>query len=378
MRGARLAMTVTQRLPASLTPFDIALAALLRGLAPSAVVELPLGEALGCVSAELPPLTAYPPCDVAAADGWAVRALDLVGASSYAPLPLTPARWVEAGDRMPSGCDCVIDADSVEQTSSIIQVLTEAIPGQGVRRGGGDIAEGFLVAPGSVLRPLDLLVARAARLEKLKVRRPRLRIVNVPAANGEVTAARLIRESARAAGAEVILAEAASRDAAAIAAELDVAACDLLVIVGGSGVGRLDATIAALGQRGEVIAHGIALSPGRTSAVGRIGNTPVVAVPGSPDQALAAWLTLALPALDRLSGRQARRTTVLPLARKIASSVGITEIALLGRQDDTWVPMALGDLPYGAIVNADAWLAVPGNSEGFAAGTPVAAYMMRS
>jgi len=257
-------------------------------------------------------------------------------------------------------------------------VLTEAIPGQGVRRGGGDIAEGFLVAPGSVLRPLDLLVARAARLEKLKVRRPRLRIVNVPAANGEVTAARLIRESARAAGAEVILAEAASRDAAAIAAELDVAACDLLVIVGGSGVGRLDATIAALGQRGEVIAHGIALSPGRTSAVGRIGNTPVVAVPGSPDQALAAWLTLALPALDRLSGRQARRTTVLPLARKIASSVGITEIALLGRQDDTWVPMALGDLPYGAIVNADAWLAVPGNSEGFAAGTPVAAYMMRS
>jgi molybdopterin biosynthesis enzyme len=193
-----------------------------------------------------------------------------------------------------------------------------------------------------------------------------------------VTAAQLIQDSARSAGAEVVLAEAASRDVAAIAAELDIATCDLLVIVGGSGVGRLDATIGALGQRGEVIAHGIALSPGRTSAVGRIANTPVIAVPGSADQALAAWLTLALPALDRLSARQARRTTVLPLARKIASSVGVAEIALLGRQDDSWVPLALGDLPYAAIVGANGWLAVPGNSEGFAAGTPVAAYMMRS
>ena len=371
-------MTVPQRLPASLTALDVALAALLRGLAPSAVVELPLGEALGRVSAGLPPLAAYPPCDVAVADGWAVRALDLVGASSYAPLQLMSARWVESGDQMPNGSDCVIDADSVEQTGSIIQVMTEAIPGQGVRRSGGDIAEGFLVASGSVLRPLDLLIARAAGLEKVRVRRPRLRIVNVPAANGEVTAARLIAESALSAGAQVILAEAASRDADAIAAELEIAACDLLVVVGGSGVGRLDATIAALGRRGEVIAHGIALRPGHTSAIGRIANTPVIAVPGSADQALAAWLTLALPVLDRLCGRQARRTTVLPLARKIASSVGIAEIALLGRRDDTWAPLALGDLPYAAIVGADGWLVVPGNSEGFAAGTPVAAYMMRS
>jgi hypothetical protein len=54
------AMTLVQHLPASLTPLDVALAALLRGVEPLPVVEVPLREALGCVTAELPPLKAYP------------------------------------------------------------------------------------------------------------------------------------------------------------------------------------------------------------------------------------------------------------------------------------------------------------------------------
>jgi molybdopterin biosynthesis enzyme len=278
---------------------------------------------------------------------------------------------------MPNGCDCVIDDDSIDQTGPVVQVLMEAIPGQGVRRTGGDFADGFVLAPGSRFRPLDIFVARAAGLEKMKVRRPRLCVVNVRANNGDLATGQLIQESARAAGAEVIFVEAVSRDVGSIVEVLDAASCDLLVTIGGSGVGRTDATIVALAKRGEIIAHGIALQPGRTSAVGRIGNTPVIALPGSANHALAAWWTLALPALDRLSGRQPRRTTVLPLARKIASSVGIAEIALLGREDDSWVPLALGDLPFETIVSADAWLMVPGSSEGFAAGTAIAAYMLR-
>ena len=67
----------------------------------------------------------------------------------------------------------------------------------------------------------------------------------------------------------------------------------------------------------------------------------------------------------------------LPLARKIASSVGIAEIVLLERNDGAWMPLAVGDLSLETIARADAWLAVPGGSEGFAAGTPVDAYMLR-
>src|ERR1700704_3419952 len=123
-------MIPTQRLPASLTPLDIALTALLHGLVPVAPVELALTEALGCFAAEMPPLEAHPPRDIAASDGWALRARDLVGASSYSPLPLTKSSiWVEAGDAMPEGCDCVIDADWVDQTGPMVQALAEATPG---------------------------------------------------------------------------------------------------------------------------------------------------------------------------------------------------------------------------------------------------------
>jgi molybdopterin biosynthesis enzyme len=154
-------------------------------------------------------------------------------------------------------------------------------------------------------------------------------------------------------------------------------ACDLMITIGGSGVGRTDATVAALAKRGEVIAHGIALQPGRTAAVGRIGNIPVIALPGAPDQALAAWWTLVLPVLDRLSRRQPRATVTLPLVRKIASSVGIAEIVLLEEITGAWMPLATGDLSLESLARADGWLAVPGGAEGFAAGTPVDAYMLR-
>ena len=370
-------MIPTQRLPASLTPLATALAALLDRLEPVAPIALPLADALGCVAADMPALKAFPPADIAAGDGWALRARDLVGASSYSPLPVArPPVWVEAGDAMPEGCDCVIDSDLVDQTGPMLQVLAEAIPGQGVRRIGGDIAGGgVVITAGRRVRPLDLLIARAAGLERMSVRRPRLRVVNIPATSSHAATAQLISENARAAGASVVLIEAIGRDAESIVTALDTASCDVLVTIGGSGVGRTDAAIAALSRRGEVLAHGIALQPGRTSAVGRIGKIPAIALPGAPDQALAAWWTLALLVLDRLSGRLPRQPVTLPLARKIASSVGIAEVVLLERNKGAWMPLSIGDMSLETIARADGWLAVPAASEGFAAGTPVDAYI---
>src|ERR1700761_8216129 len=101
-----IAMDTAQHLPTSLVALDAALAAVLDGLGPIAVVDLPTHMALSCVAAEMVPLQAHPKTDVALVDGWAVSARDLVGASSYTPLPLTAApHWVEAGDPIPNGCD---------------------------------------------------------------------------------------------------------------------------------------------------------------------------------------------------------------------------------------------------------------------------------
>ncbi|WP_166298365.1 molybdopterin-binding protein [Bradyrhizobium sp. 2S1] len=368
-------MATTQRLPASLAPLDAALAAVLRDVAPVEPIMLPPADALHCIAAEISALCAYPPQDVAVSDGWAMRANDLVGASSYAPLPLAePPVWVEAGATMPEGTDCVVDADAVDTSGPLPQVLAEAVPGQGVRRAGSDIAGGHaVIAAGEPLLPRDLLLARAAGLQLLRVRRPRLRIVNV--ANGQLTA-QLIADTARLAGAEVVCTE-APPDVAAIANALDTAACDLIITIGGTGVGRTDAAVNALARRGELIAHGIALQPGRTTAVGRIDTTPVIALPGAPDQAFAAWWAIALAVLDRLSGRRSRETLALPLARKIASGVGIAEVVLLTRQQGCWAVLAIGELSLDAIARAEAVLIVAGSAEGFAAGTVVDAYMLR-
>jgi molybdopterin biosynthesis enzyme len=366
--------------PGSLTPLEKALALLLDGLAPVAPRRIPLATALGGVVAENVALRhRLPLYDMAVVDGWALSAYDLVGASSYAPVMLTvPPAWVDAGDRMPEGCDCVLDTAQVETAGAMVHVLAEALPGQGVRRAGGDLKEGqSVLQAGEPLRAIDMMVARTAGLDTVPVRRPRMTIVTVPSATGDAVTVHMIAEEARHGGADITVIPAPGRDAASIAAVLKDVTCDLLLTVGGTGAGRSDAAISALTEQGAQLAHGLAVQPGRTAAVGQLKGSPVVALPGAPDQALAVWWTLGRPALDHLAGRRARRTLTLPLARKISSGPGVADVVLLQQADDHWMPLAIGDLSLQHLAQADAWLAVPGDSEGHAVGTPCAAYLLR-
>jgi molybdopterin molybdotransferase len=367
-------MTGTQRPAAELTSLDRALARLLDGVQAVAPVECLLADAVGAIAAGEPQRVALPPYDTATTDGWAMRAHDLVGASSYSPLLLQTAPvWVEAGDRLPAGCDCVLDETSVVQHGPLFEALAEAIPGEGVRRAGEDMAAGSaIVAEGRCIAATDLMIARNAGRDRLTVRRPHVRVVEVPAGDGRSTSAAFIAIAAREGGARVSVTKAADRNAQSIAAALSEG-CDMLLIVGGSGVGRSDAAVAALAARGEIVAHGLALRPGRTTAAGRIGPTPAIVIPGAPSHALAAWLALARPVLDRLTMRRPRHAIVRPLTRKIASAIGSAELVLLKAVDGDWRPIATGDLPLQQIAGADAWLIVPAESEGYAAGAHVGA-----
>lgn len=365
----------------TLTSLDMALAALLDGLAPVAPRSVPLERALGCVAAAMPPFVpALPERDIAAIDGWACRSFDLTGASAYSPLalPAVPA-WVETGDAMPQGCDCVLHADLVDCSGPLAQAVGEAAPGQGVRRAGEDMATTRPPAlEGGIVRSLDLLVARKMGLDKLAVRCPRVRVIDVAAASHETFSTQLVTESLAASNATVVEVESRARDAPSIAEALTDEACDLLLVIGGTGEGRTDTTAEALAQRGTLIAHRIGMRPGGSTAIGRLGHTPLVALAGSPDQAFAGFLALVQPVLERLSGRSELAGIVMPLSRKIASTVGLSEIVLLGREQDMWMPLAIGDFSLEAMRLADAWLAVPGDSEGYAAGTPVAAIPLRN
>jgi molybdopterin biosynthesis enzyme len=200
-----------------------------------------------------------------------------------------------------------------------------------------------------------------------------VRILDVGARDGRAITTPLMAESVRGEGAEVVVTVAAARDPDAIIDAIDNISveqpCDLLLLIGGTGSGREDAAVIALAARGEVVAHGLALRPGRTAALARVGQIPVVAVPGAPADALAVWWCVVAPLLHHLSAACAQPPLPLPLARKIASTVGLAEIVMLARHDAGWMPLAIGDIPLEQLARADAWLCVPDDSEGYAAGT---------
>ncbi|HEY9056226.1 MAG TPA: molybdopterin-binding protein [Aurantimonas sp.] len=371
-------MTALQETGGALAAFDVVHDWLLDGLAPVAPVDLPLDAVLGAIAAEPEPAShACPSWDEAAIDGWALAARDLIGASSFAPaVPAVPPVRVEVGDVLPDGCDCVVDLHGVDAQGPLIQVLTEAIPGQGVRRAGEDIAVGQLPAiPGRRISAFDLLCARRGGLMDLPVRRPLVRLIDLESAHAARLTADFAGARAGAAGA-VVARVSCKRDAASIASNILAEAADLIVLVGGTGEGGSDQTAAAIAQAGDLVAHGIALHPGRTAAFGRVGPVPVIALPGQPDQALAVWLTLVEPILLVLTGARPRDPVSLPLARKISSGIGVTDIVLLKQTERAWTPLTVGALSPAQLVSADAWCLIPAMSEGHAAGTPVAGYSL--
>lgn len=365
-----------QARPSVLTPIDDALARLRAGCTPISVVTLPLEECIGCIAAAASPAPgALPARAVAMIDGWALAAADLVGASAYTPvlLPRAPV-FVGVGDALPDGCDCVLEEGAIARVGPVVEALGEAIPGQGVRRAGEDAAAGqLLIGEGRVITERDLFVARQAGLVTLDVRRPRLALVDVPALDGSTSTTDLLAPLARATGAQVLCRRAAGREVAAVMAALAAIEADLVVTVGGTGTGPADATVAALAAAGGSPVHGLALQPGRSAAVALLGRVPVIACPGMTAAALAAWWTLALPLMDHLAGRGRCRRVVRPLARKIASQIGLTEVVLLRDTSDGWLPLAIGDLPLAALAAADAWTVVTPGSEGHAAGEAIAA-----
>lgn len=340
---------------------------------------VPVGEfASGGVAAEAVVAAAPVPLrDEAVLDGFALASADIAGATALSPAFLAaPPAWVEAGEPMPEGSDCVLEAGLAAERGGAFEVTGEAAPGDGVRRAGADLAAGAVLVPaGAAVTPRHLVPARRAGLEAIAVRRPRVRLIDVAANDGRTESLALIRALLGAEGAEIAASHATARDAGAIAAALGTEGADLLLAVGGTGPGRSDAMATAIAARGTLLAHGIALSPGRSAALGRIDAVPVLALPGAPEGALTAWLALGLPLLDRLAGRRPRMAVPLPLARKIASTVGLCELALLKREGAAWQPLAVGAFPLGLLAAAEAWLAVPAASEGHAAGETVAGFL---
>jgi molybdopterin molybdotransferase len=119
--------------------------------------------------------------------------------------------------------------------------------------------------------------------------------------------------------------------------------------------------------------HGTALAPGETCGFGFIGSRPVLLLPGRLDAAMAGWLMLGRCLLGRLGGAREQNecAETATLTRKIASTVGLTEVVPVRRVGDKAEPLAGRYWPLSAIARADGYVVISPDSEGSSAGSTV-------
>jgi len=360
----------TQRI-ARLTPLSAVLALIKSRVSAVKPQKSPVAVALGCTLAEdvaAPNLPAQP---VALRDGYAVMSDIVADAGPYSPIAFTTMpRRVDAGEPLPGGSDAVLPLDAVMLRGGRAEATAAVAIGEGVLTVGDDATPQIpLRRAGEQLRDIDIAVFKAAGITELTIREPRLGIAfgstsRTPLIEGAL--AMLLRCPAKSGG-SVLAGMTAFEDA------LANGQADAIIAVGGTGGGRNDHAVQTLARLGRVEAHGVAVSPGETTAFGYVGERPVLLIPGGIDAVLTVWLLVGRHLVAKLAGGYVEeRPATLPLKRKVTSTIGMTELVPVSCAGGLAEPLASDYLSFTALTRSDGWIVVPADSEGFAAGTQVA------
>jgi molybdopterin biosynthesis enzyme len=355
-----------------LTPFARALAVIDELSPPVGPREIDTVDAAGRVLAADVIAGKLPPRAVALQDGWAVKADDLADAGSYAPVQFARApQRVETGDEMPPGTDAVAPLDAVGMRGDGAEAVAPVTAGEGVAAAGSEADRSTpLGRTGKCVRNAQLAAFAAAGIARLTVRTPRLLIIAAREDLRLLPAMQMVLRDCAARGGVAL-----SRNRIALADALRDDDCDAIVVIGGSGAGARDRSVRTLAAAGTVAVHGVGLTPGETAAIGHAGARPVLILPGRLDGALAAWLTLGRRMLARLAGQDEQEpAAALTLSRKVTSTIGLAEVVPVRRGGASAEPLAGRTLPLWALAQANGWLLVPPESEGFPAGAEVAIY----
>jgi molybdopterin molybdotransferase len=323
---------------------------------------VPLAEALGRVLARDVLCSGdLPPERLAARDGYAVAAADAEGAGAYNPLPLA-ALSVTWGSPMPPGTDAVLPFDAVEALGpSMLNVLASIAPGEGVAAQGSMLSQGAVGArAGTVLRPTHLALLAALNTGEVLVRRrPNVALIIAgPKGSAPDVLTPMLAALIRGNGGRLHPIDG-----------LAVVGADLLVMAGRTGLGADDTAAQSLETAGgELLLHGIAIRPGTSAGVGRLGTVPVLLLPGDPLAAVCAWHLLAAPLLRGIAGLPEPIPRLLPLRRKLVSAIGFTDLIHVRIENSGAVSAGPVDASGPALAaRSDGFVVVPATLEGYAA-----------
>jgi len=381
-----------------LLPFEEAKRVVDANIKPITRVEIiNIDDSLGRVLAEdIVATVTAPPFDRAAMDGYAVKARDTFDSGQSNPKVLnlidelhageTPQKRVNTGECiqiatgavMPGGADAVVMVEDTEVENGRVKVFKSAYPKANVGRKGEDIRKGALVLRhGFVLDPGKIGVLASQGINQVGVyQKPRVAVLPTGEEVVEVdrrlkpgqvydinsyTISSVVRGNGgiplRRVG---IIGDTIDELKSTIGEALE---SDLVVISGGSSVGKKDLLFDFLQEWGEVLFHGVQIKPGMPILFGKIEDKPVFGMPGYPTSCLINAYLFALPAVRKMAHLPMKREEVVKarLSREISSSPGRRQFLTVKIEGDEAIPVFKESGAITSVAEADGYIEIAEN-----------------
>jgi molybdopterin molybdotransferase len=307
---------------------------------PRATAGVSVWEALGLVLAqEVRTDREYPPFDRSTRDGYAVRAKEVVPggrlkcvgeikAGDTVREGLVPGTCVQimTGAAVPHGADTVVMIEHTQREGDVVRFERAAQPGQSIVLRGSEAAAGqTILTSGMRLGYAELALAAQVGAVQLKcAKKPRVAILStgdevvlVDETPGEFqirnsNSVSLAAQVRIAGGEPVILGNAADR-VEDLGEKIERGLKeDALVLSGGVSMGKYDLVenvLKALGA--EFFFDAVAIRPGKPTVFGLCRGKPVFGLPGNPVSTMVTFELFVAPAIDLLSGAEARALPLL-------------------------------------------------------------------
>lgn len=383
---------------------------------PLGVEAVPLTAAMGRVLAEnIVAEVDVPTFRRAMMDGFALQARDTHGATPYNRLSLRvigqafPGRpfatqvgsgeavEIMTGAPLPEGADAVLPAERTERSEADgtrVTAVDEVASWKHVGMPGEDIVAGSqILARGRRLRPQDVGILSSIGVAVVPViRRPQVRLV--------VTGNELMQPGAKPSAACIVDANGPMLDGLvrrdggvvtnfpenhvvpddpdAIRAAL-MEPADVVLVSGGSSVGREDHAPVIVAECGELAIHGIAMRPSSPTGMGCVDGRVVFLLPGNPVSCLCAYDFFArrhIRMLGALGADWPYRERSCTLSRKLVSQVGRVDYARVAIVGESAEPIAIsGASILSSTTRADGFVIISEESEGLPAGSQVSVFL---
>jgi molybdopterin molybdotransferase len=339
-------------------------------------------------------------------DGYAVRAADTTGSSDTIP-SIFPLRgrvsmgvsagthiksgeciYVPTGGILPEGADAVVMIEHAEPIGKEILVKKPVAHGENVLFFNEDFSSGDIVCKrGRRLSPQDIgVLAAAGCIDVPVVRIPKVGIlstgnelvpVNVRPLPGQVRDVNsfIVASFVREQGCAPVFYGIVRDDREALRSALDNAAskCDAVLISGGSSKDDRDMVAAIIKEEGTVLIHGIAISPGKPTIIGRYGNIPVIGLPGHPASAFIVLVAIIRYLFAGMTGNtdSGLRSVQASLGQNVSSSKGREDYVRVVVRDGVATPLFGKSGLLNTLVKSTGVIRIPAESEGLETGTLV-------